>query len=235
MKPSNSDEEAFIREIVSNPAEDSVRMVFADYLQESEVQEPCVSCQRWTKKENENWVCVRCSGTRLMPSTRFTFAEFIRLQIQIARMFAAADIPLHCQGNLDLFLDPDDRSHQEFKREVMPLVWRQNMIMSYRDVMDFVREPFPDFPEGERGGCGDLDFERGFLSGVSFGYLDEVFEIVVDVIQPNPPSANGGMSRSHDRIVGVRPRVAELLKSHPIHKIVTRGNAPFNIQDGRFS
>ena len=78
----NNDRLAFVRNILANPADDTPRLVFADWLDEHDRMVQCRKC--WTGNEGGAYqyhACRPCSGTNRVSNGNTERAEFIRQQI----------------------------------------------------------------------------------------------------------------------------------------------------------
>lgn len=97
----NADEEALLAGILASPDDDIPRLVYCDWLEEHAGTERCPECKGDTRhrvtlpgkpeRRMLNMVagtCARCGGTGRVSDGRQERAEFIRLQIELARMEA---------------------------------------------------------------------------------------------------------------------------------------------------
>jgi len=90
-----NDGQALLTTILQFPAEDTPRLGFADWLEENSAEVECGTCDGDGLKRamtiNGRVKCPTCSGTGRVPDGRRARAEFIRCQIEIARLLAIAE------------------------------------------------------------------------------------------------------------------------------------------------
>jgi len=84
-----TDERDLLRAIPENPADDVVRLVYADWLEEHAGEAACPTCQGFGEFVRSGQGCHVCPGTGTVPDGRRERAEFIRVQCRIAEMEAA--------------------------------------------------------------------------------------------------------------------------------------------------
>lgn len=82
---------ALLRAILADPADDTVRLAYADWLQENAAAVPCRDCGgggRWrdSRMPGGDTDCGRCHGVGTFPDGRAERAEFVRVQIELASM-----------------------------------------------------------------------------------------------------------------------------------------------------
>ena len=89
----DSDEAAFLAQILAAPDDDTPRLVYADWLQEHSVAETCGQCDAGrvfgrdpqSPRRSDAWhACRRCGGTGRITDGRTARAEFIRVQCELA-------------------------------------------------------------------------------------------------------------------------------------------------------
>jgi len=91
-------QQALLAAILANPGDDLPRLVYADWLEENERDEECVTCQgrgvhgarRYTP--GKMWTCSHCSGSGRASNGFAARVEFIRVQVELA----AGVHCLHC-------------------------------------------------------------------------------------------------------------------------------------------
>jgi len=90
------DRRAFVEQVLRNPDDDTVRLVFADFLDETaRPDEPCYRCSQYARQGKvpddvnspaPEWVtCPACDGAAVRPNPDKVWAELIRIQIRLAR------------------------------------------------------------------------------------------------------------------------------------------------------
>ncbi len=78
---------AFLRSICENPADDAPRLIFADWLEERVGDVECSGCVGWSRVKHEpHPKCTICSGTGCISNGFAERAEFIRVQVELARL-----------------------------------------------------------------------------------------------------------------------------------------------------
>ncbi len=89
-----TDGELLLRAILANPAEDTPRLVYADWLQE-QGEPPCPRCVGPGRVAGDSpWLCPRCGGTRRDQSYRER-AEDVRVQVELARLTPRPELLCH--------------------------------------------------------------------------------------------------------------------------------------------
>jgi uncharacterized protein (TIGR02996 family) len=84
-------QQALLRAILLNPADDVARLVYADWLDEGAATVPCPKCKGRGDDGGDAYdrgmvgICPACSGTGTVACERAARAEFIRLQCELAR------------------------------------------------------------------------------------------------------------------------------------------------------
>ena len=111
-----TDEAALLAAIRLHPAEDTPRLMYADWLDENAAQVPCPKCAGRGDDDGRNDAygmvgeCVGCRGAGRVPDGRRERAEFIRVQCEIARIVAAgtADPKRYVGGAFGRGVTPPD-------------------------------------------------------------------------------------------------------------------------------
>ena len=89
----SDDELAFLRKIVSAPADDVARLAYCDWLEERDSDEECPECEGAGKRrytdaagDTDYRTCYSCASTGRRRNAHARRAEFIRVQIELAAM-----------------------------------------------------------------------------------------------------------------------------------------------------
>ncbi len=81
-----TDEKALLQSILDDPAADAPRLVYADWLEEYGGDVPCGRCEREVVGHLYRLNCPDCHGTGRVSDGRRERAEFIRVQVELARL-----------------------------------------------------------------------------------------------------------------------------------------------------
>ena len=166
----SSDELALLAAICANPSEDTPRLMYADWLDETAGAGavPCHECHGhgeyvYGLEEQQDW-CRRCDGTGSVPDVRAARAEFIRVQCELAVNWA----------------DHSDLSHQgtkvcigcELRRRERELLkdWRGLLRSAFSGAWDFGRGGDNQFDATKHGSpriLFSIAFVRGFPSSLT--------------------------------------------------------------------
>jgi uncharacterized protein (TIGR02996 family) len=160
-----SHERALLAAICADPADDTPRLAYADFLEEQARENPTNPCPRchlgWKKGFGTVFaeVCDACEGSGTVPDTSLADrAEFIRVQVELARLppetpaRAGSEMPLAAAvyAELRAALDPHHDRRDELRR-------RERELLRHLD--DWYPPVCKTF--------GRYDWERGFISAVT--------------------------------------------------------------------
>ena len=162
-----SDADALLWAILSDPADDLPRLMYADWLEEHPV-DPCPHCGggrpgEWCHPVNGAGRCATCDGTNVVPNRNAERAEFIRVQVELASRAwncpGCSPHSTHCFEGCD-----DCDTHSALRRREREL-WAKG-----------VKGAFVGVPggwivaiTGETPGGWDrlAEFRRGFVEAIS--------------------------------------------------------------------
>jgi uncharacterized protein (TIGR02996 family) len=96
MAAATADELAFLRAVLAAPDDDTVRLVYADWLEEHGGEVECGGCrgEGWYWSDDARSYrsdCHPCSGTGRVPNSNAERAEFIRVQCELERLRGRRD------------------------------------------------------------------------------------------------------------------------------------------------
>jgi uncharacterized protein (TIGR02996 family) len=171
-----SEHDALLAAICAEPKEDTPRLVYADWLDENAGTVPCPTCNRQGRTPGRQpWVafsqCSACDGSTCVSDGRKERAEFIRVQVELARL-PETDEEYNALGHAGRVMDVMDRQRELRRRE-------GELLRAHDD--DWL-------PEWINGGTTDVSvvegrvelletaafamFSRGFISRITCSWTD---------------------------------------------------------------
>ncbi len=232
----STDEAAFIRAVCLNPADDTARLVYADWLEEQGGDREC-GCARLAGAGygTPKRACPACSGTGRVSNGFAERAEFIRVQVELEKMRLDNDgkypmcLPNHgplCQCTL-----------RRRERELLAQHWGQWRPAILSTVGDTIvcRNLVPEADDVPMAGDVAIEFRRGFVYSVSaplavlFGGPCGVCNGVSPRVQLMGADGPSAVLNCPDCSgTGTTPGVAaELWRSQPVQRMALVGKEPY--------
>lgn len=233
-----TEQETLLRAIRKNPEDDTVRLAYADWLDERDGPVDCTYCRGRDECPKEDgtfdpaWHCPHCNGRKNGFAQR---AEFIRVQVEIAQMEARQ---AHWHYRDEFYDKVEDSEYAALRQRA------HDLFIRYR--FDWFEKPIPPLASGPaaylyepRTVTGCLSTGRGFISTAlltlttffggqcwrcrglgevfSASGADDYYECGACLSDPARPGYGTG------RISGIAKKLFEL---HPVQRLMLTDRAP---------